>query len=86
MICIRGQFSSALVAFAVGLLCLLVPSPCLQAEDGAYQEGVHYVRLTIPSETPQDTIELIEVFSYGCPHCMNLEARSMNGWLISLPT
>ena len=85
MTCIRGQFSSALVAFVAALLCLLIPSLGLPAEDGAYQEGVHYVRLTIPSETPQDTIEVIEVFSYGCPHCMNLEGP-LDEWLADQPT
>ncbi len=61
------------MAFVAALLCLLMPGFGLQAEGGAYQEGVHFVRMTIPSETPPDSIEVIEVFSYGCPHCMNLE-------------
>lgn len=75
----------SLTAFATALLCLLIPGLGLQAQGSAYQEGVHYVRLTIPSETPQNTIELIEVFSYGCPHCMSLEGP-LEDWLAGQPT
>lgn len=74
-----------MAAFAAALLSLLIPSLSLQAEGGAYQEGVHYVRLTIPSETPQDTIEVIEVFSYGCPHCLRLEGP-LAAWLAEQPS
>ena len=42
----------------------------------AYREGIHYVELTIPVRTgnPQK-IEVTEYFSYGCPHCYQMEAQ-----------
>jgi thiol:disulfide interchange protein DsbA len=48
-------------------------------------EGKEYVRLKVPH--PVETgkkIEVIEFFSYGCPHCADLEPH-MQAWLKKLP-
>ena len=48
-------------------------------------EGKNYVRLQQP--VPVDTgkkIEVIEFFSYGCPHCGDLEPV-LQGWLKTVP-
>lgn len=82
---IRSQWLSASAACVASLLCLLLPGLLLHAQGSEFEEGVHYERLAIPSETPQDTIEVIEVFSYGCPHCMNLE-RPLEDWLAAQPS
>lgn len=47
-------------------------------------EGEHYVRLPVPADTPQDSIEVTEIFSYACPHCMSLEGP-LASWLAGLP-
>jgi len=49
------------------------------------QEGKQYVRIKNPA--PADTgkkIEVLEFFSYGCPHCADLEPE-MQGWMKTLP-
>ena len=44
-------------------------------------EGVHYQALArqIPTETPEDVIEVRELFWYGCPECFTLEPL-MTDW------
>ena len=72
----------------LALLCLLlalVPALGLQAQVNEFKEGIHYVLLPIPSDTPEDTIEVIEVFSYGCPHCRNLEGP-IEDWVSRMPS
>ena len=48
-------------------------------------EGKNYTRLKspVPVETGQK-IEVIEFFSYGCPHCAELEPH-IDAWLAKLP-
>lgn len=43
--------------------------------DFKYDEGQHYTRLvpTQPTVGGADKIEVVEVFWYGCPHCLTLE-------------
>lgn len=39
-----------------------------------YVEGVHYLTVSgEESEAPSDKVELMEFFSYSCPHCYALE-------------
>lgn len=55
------------------------------AQSGALEEGKEYLRLKNPQ--PVETgkkIEVIEFFSYGCPHCADLEPI-LQGWLKTLP-
>lgn len=44
------------------------PAPAVTAK---FTEGKEYVKLTLPQGTPAPTgaTEVVEVFSYGCPHC-----------------
>ena len=52
------------------------PGPGVTATAGAgFEEGVHYVELFQPLsvETPDNKIEVADVFWYGCPHCYKLE-------------
>jgi len=52
---------------------------------GAPEEGREYVRLKNPQ--PVETgkkIEVIEFFSYGCPHCGDLEPL-LQGWIKTMP-
>ncbi len=43
--------------------------------DFKYDEGTHYTRLvpTQPTVGGADKVEVVEVFWYGCPHCLTLE-------------
>ena len=73
--------------FALSLLCGLllftVASPGAWAQ-GAAVEGRQYSRISpVPVETGKK-IEVIEFFSYGCPHCAELEPY-LQDWLKSLP-
>ncbi len=46
-----------------------------------YDEGIEYELLTKAQPAPTDgTVEVIEFFSYGCPHCYRFEPH-VNNWL-----
>jgi protein dithiol oxidoreductase (disulfide-forming) len=53
------------------LLCLLALALPLAADAAPWTEGKEYIRLTPPQQTtvPAGKIEVMEVFSYGCPAC-----------------
>ena len=72
-----------LVPLAAATLVAL-PLPAA-AQPIAVAEGKEYLRLKVPQ--PVETgkkIEVIEFFSYGCPHCGELEPF-LQGWLKTLP-
>jgi thiol:disulfide interchange protein DsbA len=59
--------------------------PAVGFAQAPLQKGYHY-ELIDPAQ-PTDTggkIEVIEFFSYGCPHCYHLEP-SINPWVKQLP-
>lgn len=53
----------------------LLLSPTLTiAEPLLYQEGVHYQLVQPPVPTAEaSTVEVVELFWYGCPHCFHFE-------------
>ena len=64
------------------LLALALP---VLAQPVALEEGKEFLRLKAPQ--PVETgkkIEVIEFFSYGCPHCSDLEPF-LQGWVKKLP-
>jgi len=62
--------------FGFVLVALLLPF-MVQAED--YREGVHYVKLTAPVRTiDQSKVEVVEMFGYPCPHCNTFEPHIKN--------
>ena len=70
----RGLFALLLAAFAAG------------GASAQLVEGKNYVRITNPQ--PVETgkkIEVIEFFSYMCPHCAELEPY-LDTWLAKLPS
>jgi len=72
---------------AVSLAAVLLAALSLSAtaQMAAPQEGNQYLRLKNPQ--PVETgkkIEVIEFFSYGCPHCGELEPI-LQGWLKGIP-
>lgn len=54
--------------------------PAFAETTGLYEEGTHYVELEIPiaTRTP-DQVEVMEYFSYGCPHCYRFDPM-IDGW------
>ena len=63
----------------LGAAALLLGSA--QANAAEFQEGVHYIELPVPVETQDPAkIEVVEVFSYGCIHCYQLEP-ALSQWL-----
>jgi len=69
------------LAVAVGLAAAAFGAPAL----AELVEGKNYVRLKapVPVETGKK-IEVIEFFSYGCPHCADLE-KYLIPWRAKLP-
>ena len=64
------------------LACALAFATANAAE---FEEGVHYVELPVPVETRDPSkIEVVEVFSYACIHCYNLEPM-VAAWQQSIP-
>lgn len=78
----RRNFSSALLGLSgAGLL----GSPIVQAQTNAPVEGREYTRLDPPQPVRDPgKIELIEFFSYACPHCGAYEP-TLDPWLKQLP-
>ncbi|MAY41518.1 MULTISPECIES: thiol:disulfide interchange protein DsbA/DsbL [unclassified Neptuniibacter] len=58
------------------IAALLLPFMA-QAEE--YREGVHYIKLTSPVRTAdQSKVEVVEMFGYPCPHCNSFEPHIKN--------
>jgi protein dithiol oxidoreductase (disulfide-forming) len=67
---------------AAFLLALALPA---MAQTGGPQEGREYARLKNPMPVESGKkIEVIEFFSYGCPHCGEFEPI-LQGWLKTTP-
>lgn len=78
-----------LAVFSFSLVNLLSLGSIFSAQaqtPAALVEGKTY--RTLKTEQPTDApnkIEVIEFFSYGCPHCFSFEP-SLNPWIKALPT
>jgi thiol:disulfide interchange protein DsbA len=72
----------------IGRALLVLLAAAAFASNSAFAqlvEGKNYARITNPQ--PVETgrkIEVIEFFSYGCPHCAELEPH-LDTWLAKLP-
>jgi len=74
--------SMRILSAALALLLLLVVSPAPQA---ALEEGKNFTTLAPPQPTSQHSkIEVVEFFSYGCPHCAHFYPL-LNAWVAKLP-
>jgi len=56
---------------ALSLLALAILLPLPAARAATWSEGTHYARITPAQQTsvPSGKVEVMEVFSYGCPAC-----------------
>lgn len=77
----RRDFS--LAAASLGLLPLVAPSYAQQQPPKA---GKDYIVLGKPApvDTPAGKVEVIEFFSYNCPHCAAFEPQ-LEAWAKKLP-
>ncbi len=58
-----------IIAIALAALTLALPVAAQQ-----FQEGTHYERIPGPDVADSDgIIEVVEIFSYTCPHCKNFQ-------------
>jgi thiol:disulfide interchange protein DsbA len=68
---------------AAGLL--LAANAGARAQGGAPVEGRDYVRLNTPAPVAAGgKIDVVEFFSYGCPHCYSFEP-ALEQWIRKLP-
>jgi thiol:disulfide interchange protein DsbA len=79
----RRDFSKQLAGVGLGLAVTGRASA-----QGAPVEGTHYVKLSTPAPvtlpSPDKKIEVVEFFSYACPHCSALEPL-IEPWAKKLP-
>ncbi|MGJ7536007.1 MULTISPECIES: thiol:disulfide interchange protein DsbA/DsbL [unclassified Variovorax] len=77
----RRKFSMAAVTLGLG-----VAAGRSQAQPILAKSGKDYLELSqrLPSEAPAGKVEVIEFFSYNCPHCNAFEP-GLEAWLKSLP-
>src|SRR5258708_9188862 len=76
-------FKNLALSVLAGLLVMAALSPAARAQAPA--RGQHYTGMAthIPVETGKK-MEVIEFFSYGCPHCAEFEPY-LHDWLKTLP-
>jgi thiol:disulfide interchange protein DsbA len=80
----RRDFSYALIASGAGV-SLLFSGAGARAQAPAPVEGRDYTRIDPPQPTTAvGKVEVLEFFSYGCPHCNALEP-SLQAWVRTLP-
>ncbi|MDQ6629466.1 MAG: thiol:disulfide interchange protein DsbA/DsbL [Pseudomonadota bacterium] len=79
----RRQLSAALLAFGAGPSLLTLGEA--RAQSAEPQEGRDYTRLDPPQpQTASGKIEVLEFFTYACPHCNAFEPQ-LAAWARALP-
>jgi protein dithiol oxidoreductase (disulfide-forming) len=77
------RWSRWIECFIATLAAAFVSSAMAQAK---FAEGTHYQRLKTPQTVESGAaIEVLEFFSYGCPHCRDLE-EFLGPWIKKVPT
>ena len=66
----------------VGIVVALSTVVIRDAPLGEYVEGEHYVIVDNPRRVRGDRVEVMEFFSYACPHCYNFEP-DLKDWVES---
>ncbi len=53
-----------------------------QEATGEFQEGKHYHRISpaVPTDVKAGSVEVLELFWYGCPHCYQFE-KYLTNWM-----
>ena len=75
-----------LLKLAVVMGAVALPMMTVSAMPEAYVEGTHYQKTPqrLATSTEANQIEVVELFSYSCPHCFRLDPIVME-WKKSLP-
>ncbi len=73
---------SAIITVLVAIV--LSTAACAQESPAPYTEGVHYQVIQDAPAAPTDRVNVVEVFSYGCPHC-NAFQPYVNAWHEDMP-
>jgi protein dithiol oxidoreductase (disulfide-forming) len=78
----RRDFSATFLAAGFGAVALPLT---VSAQSGAPTEGTQFARVNppVPPMAP-GKIEVLEFFSYACPHCSSLEP-TIEAWIKKLP-
>ncbi len=71
-----GVGALVVIAIAIYLSTLVVSDIPM----GTYEEGVHYQLLENPRRLDNDKIEVVEIFSYACIHCFDLDPE-LEAWV-----
>jgi len=80
----RRDFSAQALVVGLGAAALSLTERA-SAQVSAPAEGTQFTRIepAVPAQTP-GKIEVLEFFSYGCPHCSAFEP-SLDAWAKKLP-
>jgi thiol:disulfide interchange protein DsbA len=80
----RREFCAGMAS--LGSLATLAGGAGTAAAQASFVEGQHFVRLAQPApvSVPAGKIEVLEFFSYGCPHCNAFEP-SLDAWSKRVP-
>ena len=79
----RREFSNRLIAASAGTFALSLTAAAWS--QGAPSEGTQFTKLDPPVPTQaQGKIEVLEFFSYACPHCSAFEP-TLDAWAKKLP-
>lgn len=65
-------------------LSVIAAAPSARAAGGEPREGIDFVRIKQPLPQSRRGIEVVEFFSYGCPHCNEFEP-AVRKWRSTLP-
>src|SRR5664279_3140165 len=69
-----GFLLAGLVATSAAVAADAPAAPTTPAAPTAWVEGTHYFRIDPPQPTATgDKVEVLEVFSYACPHCAHFQ-------------
>ena len=81
----RRDFSAHLVGTGIGAAALSLAGTA-RAQGPAPTEGTQFMRLEtpVPPISPAGKIEVLEFFSYACPHCSAFEP-TVEAWAAKLP-
>ena len=79
----RREFSTRLIGAGTGTLALSLAVPAWS--QGAPAEGTQFTKIDppVPSQA-QGKVEVLEFFSYACPHCNAFEP-TLEAWVKKLP-
>ena len=82
----RRDFSLTAASLALLPLAGVAGMAGAQTPGGAFKAGTDYQVLgkRVPTDAPAGKVEVVEFFSYNCPHCAAFEPR-LESWVKQLP-